>query len=256
MSGLRSITSSVRWLPVVAVIVALPILRLKLPMSVAPAATDDPALIAVRQAAAAVPLIAAPTLVGENRPLPPEASELLQPNATVSRSYRNFTSGRASSFVLVHSQDLSDMAGHYPPVCYPAHGWKALAEGARDVSVSVGDRTVPARVYGFERERPSGDVATILVANFFVLPGGLTTVEMSELRQRAGNRALAHGGVAQVQILSGGETPEEELIRTLETILGSAPALMDAIGLGAGESPVANEAAMLGGGHGEGGTRS
>ncbi|MFW6061969.1 MAG: exosortase-associated EpsI family protein, partial [Planctomycetota bacterium] len=60
---------------------------------------------------------------GEDVSVPRSAVELLQPNALCSRQYRNQKTGQVLSLLVVHCRDARDMTGHYPPVCYPAHGW-------------------------------------------------------------------------------------------------------------------------------------
>ena len=60
--------------------------------------------------------------VGQDKEVPKEAQKLLRPNAILSRIYTSAASP-TTWIVVVHCSDARDLDGHYPPKCYPAHGW-------------------------------------------------------------------------------------------------------------------------------------
>src|SRR5262249_37434524 len=47
--------------------------------------------------------------------VPAAAGKLLKPNAMFCRHYRNESTGRTATVLLVHCRDSRDMTGHYPP---------------------------------------------------------------------------------------------------------------------------------------------
>ena len=68
--------------------------------------------------------------------VPPEAQELLRPNAIFSRRFQR--PGEIGVHVLVvHCSDARDMIGHYPPICYPSSGWVSTITGNRPTSSSA-----------------------------------------------------------------------------------------------------------------------
>lgn len=134
--------------------------------------------------------------------VPTEAIKLLHPNVILSRRYVNSKTNHSVSLLVVHCRDARDMAGHYPPICYPASGWvqrrKAMA-----VSWQVNPRmTVPAAVYEFVMWLPSSS-RTMWVANTLLLPDGTMTRDMSDVRAAAADYQTHFLGAGQVQLVFG-----------------------------------------------------
>ena len=153
--------------------------------------------------------------VGIDEPPPREAIALLRPNTIFSRRYENFVTGEQVSVVLVHCRDARDLAGHYPPICYPAHGW-TQAEAVQTTR-SLGEDRVELMSYTFTRDRTAGR-SQMLVDNFLILPDGRIVSDMREVRRAAGNYARRMYGAAQVQVVHYGDVPDarrEEAFRTL-----------------------------------------
>lgn len=151
----------------------------------------------IRQAVAELPYRVG-DWIGVDVPVPTSAQKLLRPNAIFSRTYRDTRSGEEVSVVLVHCRDTRDMVGHFPPVCYPAHGWTDQTD-RKDWSIDS-----KTRVYAFERK--SGEESQgIVVWSFFELPGVGRVADMDALRRLDESRARKTLGAAQVQILFDSE---------------------------------------------------
>jgi len=156
--------------------------------------------------------------VGVDTRIPPAAHRLLRPNAILARTYRDGT-GRQCTLIVVHCRDIRDMVGHYPPVCYPAHGWRDQTDQAD--SAGLADKTW----YRFDRTS-HGREERMLILNYLVTPSTGVVQDMDELRAEAGPRSQNGLGAAQVQILfeSGGDPADhaevvDEFERLLEPVL-------------------------------------
>ena len=185
--------------------------------------------------------------VGEEAPLTPSAVELLRPNAAISRTYRRLGTPGNYNFSLIHCSDFRDMGGHYPPVCYPAHGWSLEAEGevatdrwgfrergavdegvAREVPrLHLADALEggPAElaVYRFSRTGSDLQEVRMTVVSAFILPDGRWTRSLREIRDAAGRRRVTAEGVAQVQVALVGWPALESIEEPVAALLGAIP---------------------------------
>ncbi len=152
---------------------------------------------------------------GSDIAVPTSAQALLKPNAIVSRSYSNRETGEQASLVVVQCRDTRDMAGHYPPICYPGQGWTESADERRIVTLTVADRPLRATRYefkrsGFDRER------TLVVYNFFAMPGKGLPTDMDAIRRAAADYTARPFGAAQFQVVltnpSSRYTAEQEAV--------------------------------------------
>lgn len=160
--------------------------------------------------------------------LPPSATKLLRPNALVAREYRtDVRGGLSATLLLVQCEDIRDMQGHYPPNCYPAHGW---AEGDMDGRSSFGP--IRTAQYEFER-RAGGQEGGITVYNLFVLPTGETTVSMDEVRRASADYLLRPYGAAQVQVVINSGVARDEHAWILEQMHEIAEPVLDVLLAGA-----------------------
>jgi hypothetical protein len=162
--------------------------------------------------------------------LPPSATKLLRPNAIVARDYRTDTRGGiVATLMVVQCADIRDMQGHYPPNCYPAHGW---ARAGFDPDARLGE--LPAARYGFVQTQ-GGQERGITVYNLFVMPTGAVTTSMDAVRKAGSDYLLRPYGAAQIQVVIGSEVADEhhgwilEQMRAiaapvLEKLLSGAPA--------------------------------
>lgn len=183
---------------------------------------------AARTAIASIP-VRFGAWVGTPMAVPRSAEALLRPNALLSRRYRNVETGRVAELVVVQCRDARDMAGHYPPNCYPAHGWEPVRPPtARVIDVAAGGQepvAVPVMEYAFAR-REFDRASRIVIASVFVLPSGDWAVEMSALRALAGDVRLRGLGAAQVQVITDADMSVVERDRLVGEVLGAAwPAL-------------------------------
>lgn len=143
--------------------------------------------------------------MGQEVELPPSATKLLRPNAIIARRYQTAERGGVSpTLLVVQCEDIRDMQGHYPPNCYPAHGW-SLVEGPGDVDIGG----LPGAKYRFSRQSGQGALE-IVVYNMFILPNGETTTDMRSVRQAGSDYQSRPFGAAQVQIVFSGDVPEQD----------------------------------------------
>lgn len=147
--------------------------------------------------------------IGKDVEAPPAAVKILRPNRLLQRRYVNPATGRSFSLLVVHCGDVRDMQGHYPPQCYPAHGWEQL--GSRDVAVALSGSAFPAKEYDFRRTT-DGFEQRMNVIGFFVVPdGNVEIVSTYEgLMSAARRRTRAGLGAAQIQLVSGGDMDAAE----------------------------------------------
>jgi hypothetical protein len=165
-------------------------------------------LARVASAIDAIPYRIGP-LVGTDATPTPAAVRLLRPNRILERRYADPRTGHALTLLLVHCADVHDMLGHYPPVCYPAHGWIAGPASTTDIAmgeVGGGGSPCEAAIYEFSR---SGDEIEqrMTVMSFFILPGpdgGLIAADMDALARAARSPGAAGLGAAQVQFITPG----------------------------------------------------
>lgn len=168
----------------------------------------------VRQVAASLPRRIG-DWVGTDTQVPPAAVEMLQPNVLIHREYRHLPSGRTASLLLVQCKDARDLAGHFPPVCYPAHGWRETRREPHDWHLD--GQVIHGTLYGFQFRGAPG-VRRMAVANFMVLPDGRTLRDMEGVQRAAADYTRHFLGAAQVQIVMDaaiGETQRDEAVEQL-----------------------------------------
>jgi Protein of unknown function (DUF3485) len=144
--------------------------------------------------------------IGQQVPLPQSAISLLRPNALVARRYIYEEKGIVAKLVIVHCRDARDMAGHYPPRCYPANGWMESEDNpVRNYTLNKHS----FRVYGFHRL--AGKVERdMTVYSFFALPTGELSTSMVDVRRLSADYQFRKYGAAQIQIvIDGGVSPED-----------------------------------------------
>jgi hypothetical protein len=192
--------------------------------------------------------------IGEERPLTPAAVELLRPNASLSRTYRRIGEAGNIAISLIHCSDFRDMAGHYPPVCYPAHGWSLRPDGSSRGESLAGEAQAlfalridgigefPARCYRFSRLGDGLVEMKITVLNAFILPDGSWITDLARIREAGARRRMTGEGVAQLQLVLPG-WPGIDLVREqCESLLSSMPSELFAI-MGASTESTVNSAA-------------
>lgn len=183
--------------------------------------------------------------VGEESPLTPAAVELLRPNAAICRTFRRLGVQENFKFSLIHCSDFRDMGGHYPPVCYPAHGWtleSGIAPGENgwtsaagevmasedprtslSVTIPGGDQSRELVIYRFSRSGAAFREAQMTVLSAFILPDGRWTGSLREIRDSASRRRITSEGVAQVQVALAGWPALDSIEDSIRALLGSIP---------------------------------
>ncbi|TVQ61642.1 MAG: exosortase-associated EpsI family protein [Phycisphaerales bacterium] len=151
--------------------------------------------------------------IGQDAEVQEAATMLLRPNKILQRRYVDPVTQQAVSVLVVHCGDARDMNGHYPPVCYPAHGW--LMQRRAQASVPVGRSLLPAMRYEFTRPEEVGGSLNrdgMVVANLFVLPGlgGEVVLDMSAVERVARSAERSGLGAAQVQVITPASMPDDE----------------------------------------------
>ena len=160
--------------------------------------------------------------------LPPSAEQLLHPNCVIARLY---TSGTlrinnepvSASLLIVQCKDSRDMAGHYPPNCYPAFGEQKIE--ARDFDPIMNGTTIPGMEYHFLGRRGLAPYRRC-VYDFFIVPGKGFVRGNNNMRDvyRAGaDYQRRYYGAAQFQVIMDADYPRELRERVFKTIIGANP---------------------------------
>lgn len=179
----------------------------------------------VRQAVEQVPKVIG-DWEGNDSQLPPAAVALLRPNATLSRRYINKTRNQVADLLIVQCRDARDMGGHYPPVCYPAHGWTRVAE--RPVEWQIAGKNILGMEYEFSRIVEGRSVSCV-VSDLMILPDGRFVREMDRIRRAAADYLRQFYGAAQIQIVTNAGVPAEERHEIASTLLEANVPLLDAL---------------------------
>jgi len=136
--------------------------------------------------------------IGRDTEIQRAAQDLLNPNAILSRAYHHQETGQEVQLMIVHCKDARDMAGHYPPICYPANGWTQTDLQQR--AWAVDGQAIPAADYEFQMRLPAAK-RRMYVLNTLVMPGDELTTRMSELRQMAADYQSHFYGAGQIQFV-------------------------------------------------------
>lgn len=180
--------------------------------------------------------------IGQYTEVPKAAAELLHANVVVSRSLRNIETGERVELIVVHCSDARDLLGHYPPVCYPAHGWLQRADEELNLSLGEDDHTVsrgvypegagsewPCTLYRFER-MSQGYSHNMAVLNYMVLPNGQVGASMNVVDRAAADLGQRARGAMQVQVLfRDAEVEESRRIEIAEELIGHLWPVFEAV---------------------------
>ncbi|MCL2645704.1 MAG: EpsI family protein [Phycisphaerales bacterium] len=176
----------------------------------------------------------APMLIGEwvgsDMPVPPAAVALLKPNVILSRKFVNFRTGSQVQFLLVQCRDARDLLGHYPPVCYVAHGWQLTKTEAQDWQ--IGGRMFHGTRYDFS-PGTSDQTVPLVISNFMLVPGADSYRDMQGVDAAAKNHRRRLLGAAQIQVVTSERLSIAEHDAVLEMLVWAHRDLIDAIGAGA-----------------------
>src|SRR3954453_3546292 len=111
-----------------------------------------PAKLAVES----LPKTAGDFVATDNDDVPREAQILLKPNKILSRRYKDTSVAallrpRSADLLVVQCKLASDMVGHFPPICYPSHGWEMIENESRDWI--VGEQRITGKEYQFRQTK-------------------------------------------------------------------------------------------------------
>ena len=172
--------------------------------------------------------------IGRDIPATPAAVEMLRPNKLFQRRYLNAETGVSFELLVVHCGDVRDMIGHFPPVCYPAHGWDL--ERKFPLGVDIGQSSADAIAYEFSIERDFAS-DTMLVLSLFAVPSseGLVLGGAYGPIEYAGRyRDRARLGAAQIQVITAAGLSDEQRA----SIHASALSLITETVAAVGEGPL------------------
>ena len=157
--------------------------------------------------------------------LPPSAEQLLHPNCVIDRKYTSnllTVNGLPvqASLLIVQCKDSRDMAGHYPPICYPAAGEQPISDpDGQPFQINVNGIGINGREYHFlQKTLP---VFRQCVYDFFIVPGKGFVSDMTGVRKAAADYQRRYYGAAQFQVVMDADYPQELRERIFRTIIGA-----------------------------------
>ncbi len=164
--------------------------------------------------------------IGKTAPIPESVQAMLKPNKIRPVEYTNFRTGEVADVLFVHCGDARDLVGHYPPVCYPAHGQPLKSSEVRDWT--IGKTTITGMRYRFEgSDGPYGQET--VVDNFMVLPNGRFGRDMDSASRVAWDRRLRRFGEAEVQVVTRGAMSDARRDEIFQDLMRSALPLFDCV---------------------------
>jgi hypothetical protein len=139
---------------------------------------------------------------GKDVPIPYNIQRVAGNDDFLSRLYTNRLTKEWANVYIAYSARPRTMLGHKPQVCYVGNGWILDSTESSKV-ISASGTTIPCLVHRFHK--PAPDNTRVVVLNFYILNGQITSDESSfsgvgwRTPNIAGNPARY---VAQVQISS------------------------------------------------------
>jgi hypothetical protein len=128
--------------------------------------------------------------------------------------------------LFVDCQDARDTVGHYPPICYPSQGWSLQARDPSDWQLP--NMTIHGMEYTFVRG-VLDNTSTIVVDDFFVLPGVGTRPERQAVMAAAADLQRRFYGVAQVQLVFVGEYNKDQRRQAFAELIGPLENLIQTV---------------------------
>jgi hypothetical protein len=136
---------------------------------------------------------------------------------------------RSANLLIVQCKQSGDMVGHFPPICYPSHGWenicpdKKLKGWPRDWI--VGNQRIRGMEYQF-CQTENGQTKIITDYNFMVVPGRGIVRDIQGVEQAAEDYQQRYYGAAQFQVVfqatSSDQLSREERDEIFCTLMGPA----------------------------------
>ncbi|MFW6335641.1 MAG: exosortase-associated EpsI family protein [Phycisphaeraceae bacterium] len=163
-----------------------------------------------------------------DREIPPAAFDLLRANEARARQLVGPDGRPAGTVLVVHCRDAHDLLGHYPPVCYPANGYRD-AEPHEPVTFEIDGLRIDATQYTFRRGLP-GQENELTVLNFMVMPTGAIHPDDHALERLAGNYAQRFYGAGQVQVIPRNGMSVEDRRAFYELVLRELKPIIETMG--------------------------
>ena len=179
----------------------------------------------IREAATTIPSHIG-SWVGRDQPIEVQALSVLKPNLMISREYVNLENGVRAGFTFTHCRDAHDMAGHFPPRCYPANGWTPKASRPHDWV--AGDLRFTGMEYEFNIEK-LGRSQSVVVANCMLLPSGQIVRDMDGIARSMGGVKGQWSGSGQIQVSFDASIGDEQRHQAVEALLRGYRPLIDAV---------------------------
>ncbi len=162
----------------------------------------------------------------EDTELHPAAVKLLRPNATINRVYRDTrTTGfyRTNvTLMIVQCRDTRDMAGHFPPICYPSNGYTSIAgtddRPGEERDWYINGMHIPGVEYRYATTR-RGITERQAICNFMIVPGKGIVRDMDGVRKAAEDYQQRYYGAAQVWVVMDANLPVEQRNEIFEQIM-------------------------------------
>jgi len=179
------------------------------------------------------------TWSGQDDEIPVAAQKLLRPNAILNRRFVDSTPGadgrttyRYASLLIVQCRDSRDMVGHYPPICYRAHGLSIDEKSCGPRDWTVNGKTIPGYEYHFT-EVLAGRSTRTTVYNFLIVPGRGIVRDMKGVEQAAEDYQQRYYGAAQFQVVfqseGSAERSREERDAIFATLMGPNIQLLETL---------------------------
>lgn len=185
---------------------------------------------AVRTVIESIPYKVGPAVGADVEPTR-AAQLLLTPNKIFQRRYTDPSTGWGFSLLIVHCNDARDMRGHYPPNCYPRHGWQQ--DSAENASLPVDGVDQPAMCYRFSRNDEI-TARAMTIYDFFIIPdgGGSIFADMKKMGFAARSSEVGGLGVAQVQVVFDDDSSPAWRREMLEEIMPAITPTLRVVGQG------------------------
>jgi len=169
--------------------------------------------------------------------VPKEAQVLLKPNRILMRRYTDtsvasLSRARQVSLLIVQCKLSGDMVGHFPPICYPSHGYELVASMTRNWRVN--ELNIPGIEYQFVKTNEGRPERTVIY-NFFIVPTRGLARDIDGVKAAAEDYQQRYYGAAQFQVgFSGanGELPQSERDEIFTTLMEKATPVIEQLNKG------------------------
>ena len=166
--------------------------------------------------------------LGVDRKVQQAAITLLKPNVLIQRQYQNRARNITASLLIVHCPNAQDMKGHYPPVCYPAHGMTQLRAEPRQWQIAGLD--IQGMEYEFvRRSQDYTKESHTIVYDFMVMPDGRIVQDMDAVSAAAGDYLKRFYGAGQIQVVFDANSAENDREEAFRALIGISRDLIQAM---------------------------